>query len=118
MTFFYENNLNIIKNISDNEKKLIVTMGLQIGISKDNLNQKKNITKNEKIIYFYKSFLDVLVEYLIKKYEEIDVAIDILLFISSLANEDENMKNILEKNQEFFVVLKKIINLNSVYFNQ
>ncbi len=51
---------------------------------------------------------------MIKKYEEIEVSIDILLFISYIANQDEIIKTILEKNQSFFVVLKKIINMNTV----
>lgn len=121
MKFYEENQNQIIKNISDSDKKLITQKDLSNSLTAATANKiqpntkdaVENINKEKKQI-FYKSLLDNLVNFLVQKYEEIEVAIDILLFISYLANQDEIIKTILEKNQSFFVVLKKIINLNTV----
>jgi len=110
---FYDNNKNLIKNISDNDKSLIIQSDLSKTFTKDNIENNNVEGDNKKIIYL-KCFLDYLVNFLIQKYEEIEVAIEILLFISFIANQDEIMKTILEKNKDFFLILNEIININSV----
>ena len=61
-------------------------------------------------------FVDKIVNILTEKHEDIEIAIEILLFISYITNQDQNMKIILEKNIGFFIILKKIINSNSVKY--
>lgn len=103
---FYTENINLIPNISENEKKEISSNFIS-----ENLLAKKEV--NEKHVeIIYESFLKNLINYLTKKNEDIEIAIEIFLFVSFITNQNELMKFILKKNEEFFIVLKKIVDSN------
>lgn len=113
MILFYTENIDLIPNISEKDKAEIRQSELMNSLTNLKLEDKKaKFLLRQHIVY--KNFLDNLIEFLIKKYEDIDIAIEVLLFVSYLTNQDEKMKNILEQNEGFFKVLKKIVEMNSV----
>ena len=112
---FYSENINLIPNISEMEKKEISSNLISNNLN-DLSNQKGNpifITEEKKSEIIYESFLKNLINYLNKKNEDIEIAIEILLFVSFLTNQNDIMKLILKKNEEFFIVLRKIVNENT-----